>query len=165
MKLSSLAVLAVFVTSPALAAGEASQAFLKKAIEGNYAEIEMGKLAQQNGQNENVKKFGQMLSDDHSAANQKAMDAAKAMKVTPPDGPNAKQKAEYDKLTKMSGARFDHDFAMHMVADHEKDLAEYKKAAKQSDPAGEYAKSEIDVLQKHLDTAKSLLRSTKSSSR
>jgi putative membrane protein len=37
-----------------------------------------------------------------------------------------------------------------------KDLAEYKKAAKQKDAAGEYAAAEIDVLQKHLDTAKSL---------
>jgi putative membrane protein len=164
MKISSLAVLAVFAASPALAAGEASQAFLKKAIEGNYAEIQMGKLAQQNGQNENVKKFGQMLSDDHSAANQKAMDAAKSMNVTPPDGPSAKQKAEYEKMTKMSGGRFDHEFAVHMVADHEKDIAEYKKEARQSDAAGEYAKAQIEVLQKHLDTAKSL-RSIKSSSR
>jgi putative membrane protein len=164
MKVSSLVVLAMFATSPALAASEASQAFLKKAIEGNYAEIEMGKLAQQNGQNDNVKKFGQMLQDDHSAANQKAMDAAKSMNVTPPDGPSAKQKAEYDKMTKMSGARFDRDFATHMVADHEKDIAEYKKEARQSDAAGEYAKAQIEVLQKHLDTAKSL-RSTKSSSR
>jgi putative membrane protein len=164
MKLSSLAVLAVFVASPAFGASEASQAFLKKAIEGNYAEIEMGKLAQQNGQNENVKKFGQMLSDDHSAANQKAMDAAKSLGVTPPDGPNAKQKAEYDKMSKTSGTRFDRDFATHMVTDHERDIAEYKKEARQSDAAGEYAKNTIPVLQKHLDTAKSL-RSTRSSSR
>src|SRR3954471_16273279 len=101
MRSTMLALLSAFVASTAYAAEKPSQAFLKKAIEGNYAEIEMGKLAQQNGQNENVKKFGQMLSDDHSAANEKAMNAAKSMNVTPPDGPSAKQKAEYDKMTKM----------------------------------------------------------------
>ena len=58
MKSTSLALLAALLASTAYAADNPSQAFLKKAIEGNFAEIEMGKLAQQNGQNENVKKFG-----------------------------------------------------------------------------------------------------------
>ena len=164
MKLTSLAIIAVFAASQVFAAGKPSQTFLKKAIEGNYAEVQMGKLAQQNGQNPDVKKFGQMLSDDHSAANQKAIDAAKSLGVTPPDGPNAKQKAEYEKMSKMTGARFDREFAKHMVADHQKDIAEYKKETKQCDAGGQYARAEVDVLQKHLDTAKSL-RNTESSRR
>lgn len=163
MKSLPLALFAAFLASSACAAEKPSQVFLKKAIEGNYAEVEMGKLAQQNGQNENVKKFGQTLIDDHSAANQKAMDVAKSMGVTPPEGPNAKQKADYEKMSKMSGAQFDHDFAVHMVANHEKDIAEYKKEAKQADAAGEYAKGQIDVLQKHLQTSKSLSTSKTSS--
>lgn len=164
MKFISFAIIAIFTASSAFAAGKPSQTFLKKAIEGNYAEVEMGKLAQQNGQSPDVKKFGQMLSDDHSAANQKAIDAAKSLGVTPPDGPSAKQKAEYERLSKLTGARFDREFAKHMVADHEKDIAEYKKEAKQPDAGGQYAKEELDVLQKHLDTAKSL-SNTKSSRR
>jgi putative membrane protein len=164
MKSISLVLFAALLTSTAYAAEKPSQAFLKKAIQGNFAEVEMGKLAQQNGQNDNLKKFGQTLIDDHSAANQKAMEAAKSMGVTPPDGPNAKQKADYDKMSKMSGAQFDHDFAAHMVADHEKDIAHYKKEAKQTDAAGQYARSQIDVLEKHLQTAKSL-KSGETSSR
>lgn len=165
MKFTSLVVLALFsLGSAAYGAEKQSQAFLKKAIEGNYAEIQMGQLAEKNGRSQDVKDFGKMLVDDHSAANEKAMGAAKSMGVTPPDGPNAKQKADYSKMSRLSGARFDRDFATHMVADHQKDIAEYKKAAKQSDAAGEYAKGQIDVLQKHLDTAKSL-RSSKTSAR
>jgi putative membrane protein len=164
MKFTPIAILAMLVASPAFAAGKPSQAFLKKAIQGNYAEIQMGKLAQQNGQSEDVKKYGQMLSDDHTAGNQKAMDAAKSLGVTPPDGPSAKQKAEYAKMSKMTGPAFDRGFATHMISDHTKDLAEYKKEAKQSDAAADYAKGQIEVLQKHLDMAKSL-RSTKSSGR
>ena len=164
MKLSTTAALVMLAASPAFAADTASQTFLKKAIEGNYAEIEMGKLAQQNGKSDSVKQFGQMLSDDHAAANQKALDAAKSLGVSAPDAPNAKQKAEHDKMAKMTGDRFDRDFARYMVADHEKDLADYKKEAKQSDAAGDYAKGQIDALQKHFDMAKSL-SSVKSSSR
>ena len=46
-----------------------SEAFLKKAIEGNFAEVSMGDLAQKNGQSDAVKSFGKMLSTDHAAAN------------------------------------------------------------------------------------------------
>ena len=156
MKIASVAILAILLSPSAYAAEKPGAAFLKKAIEGNFAEIDMGKLAQDKGQAGSVKQYGQMLSADHSAANDKALDAAKSMGVTPPDGPNAKQKADYDKMSKESGSRFDSTFARHMVTDHQKDIAEYKKAAKQTDAAGEYAKAQLDVLQKHLDAAKAL---------
>ena len=39
-----------------------SETFLKKAIKGNFAEVSMGDLAQKNGQSDDVKSFGKMLS-------------------------------------------------------------------------------------------------------
>jgi putative membrane protein len=97
-----------------------------------------------------------MLQQDHSAANQKATDAAKKLAVNTPSAPNAKQKADYDKMAKTQGAAFDKAFAQHMVMDHKKDIAEYKKAAKKNDDAGQYAKDSLPVLEKHLQTAQSL---------
>jgi hypothetical protein len=101
----------VLSSGAALAAEKASAKFLPKAIEGNFAEVEMGKLAQSNGQSEDVKSFGKMLVTDHTAANEKAMDVAKSMNVTAPTGPNEKQKAAHDKMAKMKGAEFDKMFA------------------------------------------------------
>jgi putative membrane protein len=150
------AVLLAPTVSGASAKDKPSEAFLKKAIEGNYAEVSMGDLAQKNGQSDGVKSFGKMLSTDHSAANQKALDAAKGIGMNPPTGPNAKQKADYDKMSKMSGTDFDKMFAKYMISDHQKDIADYKKETKMKDAAGEYASGQIDTLQKHLDTAKSL---------
>ena len=140
----------------AAAKDKASETFLKKAIEGNFAEVSMGDLAQKNGQSDQVRSYGKMLSTDHAAANQKASDAAQSMGMNPPSGPNAKQKADFDKMSKMSGTDFDKMFAKHMVADHQKDIAEYKKAAKNKDAGGEYAVGQIDTLQKHLEAARSL---------
>ena len=57
MKSISLAILAIFLASAAIAAEKPSQAFLKKAIVGNYAEVQMGQLAQQKSQNDDVKKL------------------------------------------------------------------------------------------------------------
>jgi putative membrane protein len=165
--LAAALAVAVFATAvPATAQDKSTQQFLTKAIEGNLAEVEMGELAQKNGQNAEVKSFGQMLQQDHSAANQKAMDAAKKLGVNAPSGPNAKQKADYDKMAKLQGAAFDKAFAQHMVMDHKKDIAEYKKASTTGDDAGQYAKDSLPVLEKHLQTAQSLQKSAgKSSSR
>ena len=155
LSLGTATVLAISIAN-ASAKDKASETFLKKAIEGNFAEVSMGDLAQKNGQSDDVKSYGKMLSTDHAAANQKALDAAKGLGMNPPSGPNAKQKADYDKMSKMSGSAFDKMFATHMVADHQKDISEYMKASKIKDAAGEYASGQIDTLRKHLDTAKSL---------
>jgi putative membrane protein len=149
------ALLALSMTA-ASAKDKASETFLKKAIEGNFAEVSMGDLAQKNGESEDVKSYGKMLSTDHSAANQKALDVAKSMGMNPPSEPNTKQKADFDKMSKMSGASFDKMFAKHMISDHQKDIADYTKAAKNKDAGGEYAAGQIDTLQKHLEAAKSL---------
>ena len=150
------AAVVVSIHAPALAADKASSAFLVKAIQGNFAEVQMGQLAQKNGQSSEVKSFGEMLQTDHSAANDKAMDAAKELGVKAPEGPSAAQKQAYDKMAKMSGTSFDKAFAQHMVADHKKDIAEYRTESKKSDAAGKYALDTLPTLQKHLDTAQSL---------
>jgi putative membrane protein len=77
----SLGTAALMVISIAYASAKdkLSETFLKKAIEGNFAEVSMGDLAQKNGQSDDVKSYGKMLSTDHAAANQKALDAAKGL--------------------------------------------------------------------------------------
>jgi putative membrane protein len=133
------------------------QKFLKDAIEGNLAEIEMGKLAQQKGTSDGVRQFGKQLEQDHTAANQKATSLASEIGMTPPTEPNKKQKAMYDKLSKLSGDKFDKQFAKEMVADHKKDIKEFQKEAKKSgDKAAGFANETLPVLQKHLDMAQQL---------
>jgi putative membrane protein len=141
------------------AAGNASaadQAFLNEAIQGDLAEVNMGKLAQEKGQSEAAKQFGQMLEQDHGQHLQKAKDSAQQMGMTPPTEPNAKQKKMYDQLSKMSGAQFDKEFAQHMVKDHKEDIGKYEKEAKSKGPLAQFAQQTIPTLQKHLQTAERL---------
>jgi putative membrane protein len=146
----------ILLASPCLAQDRASQKFLKEAIEGNFAEVQMGQLAQKQGNSDGVRSFGQMLEKNHSDANKKAVDVAKSLGMTPPTEPSKKQKADYDKMSKMSGAQFDKAFAAHMVADHKKDIKEYERASKLKDAAGPYAVETLPVLRKHLDAAQAL---------
>jgi putative membrane protein len=59
-------------------------------------------------------------------------------------------------MAKTNGAAFDKMFADHMVTDHKKDIAEYEKAAKAKDAAGQYAGNALPTLKKHLETAESI---------
>src|SRR4051812_45397673 len=141
----------------------ANQKFIKEAIEGNLAEVKMGQLAQQNGASQEVKSFGQMLVTDHGQANTKAQSVAQSLNVTPPTEPNAKQKRDYDKMSKMTGAAFDKAFAQHMVADHKKDIAAFQKETKsKNQTAAAFASETLPTLQKHLETARSLQKGAKS---
>jgi putative membrane protein len=156
-KMILIAMTAVFAVTAAWAADKKDQTFIKDAIEGNLAEVQIGKLAQDKGQSDPVKSFGQMLVTDHSDANQKATAVANQIGVTPPTEPNAKQKALYNKMSKLSGAAFDQQFAKEMVQDHKQDIQKYQQEAKkQNDPVGDYANQALPTLQKHLQQAQSL---------
>jgi putative membrane protein len=137
-------------------ASAADQAFLNGAIQGDLAEVNMGKLAQEKGQSEAAKQFGQMLVQDHGQHLQKAKDSAQEMGVSPPTEPNAKQKKTYDQLSKMSDAQFDKEFAQHMVMDHKEDIGKYEKEAKSKGPLAQFAQQTIPTLQKHLQAAERL---------
>jgi putative membrane protein len=133
-----------------------SQKFIKAAIEGNYAEVDVGKLAQEKGKNDAVKQFGAMLVKDHGAANDKAKQVAAKLGVEPPTGSGVSHKAEYLKLKVLSGDTIDRSFAKGMVKDHEADIKEYQKAAAKSDAAGAFAKETLPTLQEHLKHAQQL---------
>jgi putative membrane protein len=98
-----------------------------------------------------------MLASDHGSANQKAMQVAGQLGVTTPNEPNAKQKKVYDKLSKLSGDKFDATFAKEMVKDHKHDIKAFEKAVKATqDPAKSFASETLPTLRKHLETAQAL---------
>lgn len=132
------------------------QAFLKEVMQGDMSETKIGQLAQQKGQSEDVKQFGQTLQQDHSQNLQQAQSLAQQLNVQAPDGPNAKQKKMYDNLSKLSGAKFDKAFAKDMVADHKKDIAKFQKQAKGQGPVAQFAQQTVPTLQKHLQMAQSI---------
>src|SRR5579863_9201352 len=61
--------------------GYADEKFVRGAAEGGMAEIELGKLAQERGQSEEVKKFGQRMVEDHTKANEELKQIATREKI------------------------------------------------------------------------------------
>jgi putative membrane protein len=138
------------------AASKHDQQFVKEAIEADLAEVQVGQLAQQKGDSQQVKQFGQTLQQDHSQNLQKAQELAQQVGVTAPTQPSAQQKKMYEKLSKLSGPKFDKQFAKDMVADHKKDVAKFQKEGKGQGQVAQFAQQTTPVLQKHLQMAQEI---------
>jgi putative membrane protein len=162
---SLLGVAAAFVLSSGLAGSDAApraknsdQRFMTEAIQGDLSEVKMGKLAQQKGQADNVKQFGKLLEQDHSEHLQKAQQIADKDGLKAPTEPNSKQQRTYEKLSSLSGSKFDTAFARDMVSDHEKDISKYQKEANSKSDLADFAKETVPVLKKHLQAAEALTK-------
>jgi putative membrane protein len=143
----SFAGLAMAQDSPTAKSSSVSvkdKTFMKKAAKGGMMEVAMGKLAEQNGQSDDVKSFGKRMVTDHSKANDelKSIAAKKGVKL-PSKEPTEKWSS-------------DKAYINMMVKDHEKDLAEFQEEANNgSDPdVKKFAEDTAKVVQEHLDLAK-----------
>jgi putative membrane protein len=136
----------------------ADNKFVVTAAEGGMAEVEMGKLAAEKGNSDDVKKFGQRMVDDHSKANDKLKELAGQKGVTCPSDLNAKDKATKARLEKLSGDAFDRAYMKDMLVDHKKDVAEFKKESmKAKDPdVKSFATETLPTLEEHLKQAESV---------
>jgi putative membrane protein len=149
---------------PAHAAVSDAQ-FAKKAAQGGMAEVKLGKLAQEKGTSDSVKKFGQRMVEDHTKAGDELKRAAAQENINLPQDVSAKDKATYDSLSKLSGAAFDRAYARDMVKDHEEDIAEFnKEASGGKNPAiKDFATQTLPTLQDHLKEAKEMRQNVSAS--
>jgi putative membrane protein len=105
------------------------KAFVKKALEGNMAEVQMGQLALQKSSDDQVKQFAQRMVDDHGKMLDQLKPAAQALGVKVPDGPPKGAMKNMDKMKGLSGDAFDQAYIKDMVKDHKKDSSEFKQEA------------------------------------
>ena len=142
-------------SSKSNANGASDKMFVMKAARGGMSEVELGTLATQKGSSDDVKQFGQKMVDDHSKANDELKSLAQQKGITLPTDSGAEGKAMKAKLDKLSGDQFDKAYMQHMVKDHKKDVAEFKKEAdsgKDSDVKA-WAGKTLPTLEGHLSTA------------
>lgn len=131
--------------------------FAVEAADGGMFEVQMGTLAQSNASSPEVKKFGQMMVDDHSKANDELKALASQKNISIPASLGEKHQKKYDDFAKKKGAEFDKDYMELMVDDHQNDIDHFEKEANNgNDPdIKNWASSKLETLRHHLDMAKS----------
>lgn len=139
-------------------AAAADTAFIKKAADGGMTEVELGKIAEKNGQKDDVKTFGSHMVKDHGKANDNLKSIAAKMNVTVPDKVSAEHQAKIDKMGKLTGAAFDTAYAKEMVASHEKTIASFEaaKAKVANEDLKKFIDETLPTVKEHLDMAKKM---------
>ncbi len=130
--------------------------FLEEVAQHSIAEVQSGKIAAARGANPQVKKFGQMMVQDHGKMYEEVVQLARAKAVSLPGQPDRGNTREADKLQKLSGPEFDREYMAAMVKDHERDAKEFRKMSRNAkDPdVKAFAQKTLPVIEEHLIMAR-----------
>ena len=136
--------------------------FLEQVAQHGIAEVETGKLAQSKAANAEVKKFGERMVQDHGKANDELKQVAQSKGVQLPADTDRGHKRAAANLEKLSGADFDKKYVGEMVKDHERDVKDFQKMAKDAkDPEVKaFAAKTLPVLEEHLNMVRQLADAT-----
>jgi putative membrane protein len=137
------------------------QNFVKDAAIGGMAEVELGKLAQQNSQDEQVKQFGARMVQDHGSANNELTTIANEKGVALPQQLDPKHQQLADRLGRLHGTAFDRAYMAEMVKDHNEDMRAFQREAQAGkDPdIKQFAAKTLSVIGEHDKLAKDVDRS------
>ncbi|EWM68427.1 DUF4142 domain-containing protein [Micromonospora chalcea] len=158
-RLGLMAALVVVGLAPAAAAQAAAQPstqdtqYLQAVHQVNLFEITAGNLAQQKGQNQQVKDLGKMFVTDHTQLDQTVQSTAQQLNVQLPADPTADQQKVLDKLNNLNGAEFDKAWVTAQLAGHVQAIqatqTEISQGSEQS--VVQIAQDALPVLQAHYD--------------
>lgn len=138
------------------------QTFVRKASQGNQAEVELGKMAAEKATNPQVKQFAERMIRDHSKAEEQLQQVAQAQGVELPTQPDAKAQMTKKELADLSGDQFDKAYMSDMLKDHKQDIAEFRHEEHSgSNPqAKEFAQKTLPILESHLREAEKVAPQT-----
>ena len=138
--------------------------FVKKAISGNYNEINASKMALQKSQNDQVKQFAQKMIDDHQKMLDDLHTLAGQENVKFKDEPTSEGKKMAAKLNGLSGAEFDKAYVAGMVKDHKEDVRDFQAeiSSGKDQPTKDAAQKSLPVIQDHLQMIQGIQQSMKS---
>jgi len=137
----------------------ADKEFAMNAAKGGMMEVEAGKIAQENSNNQRVKDYGAMMVRDHGMANDelKGIVAGKGMTV-PEDSLMTLNKSHLDAMRKLKGSAFDKHFMNMMLKDHNKDISQFEKASNSGTDADikGFATKTLPTLKMHKDSVQAI---------
>lgn len=135
--------------------------FVQEQMAMGQAEIQLGELAQQRGQHAEVKRFGEMMVNDHrQAAEELKQVVAKinANKAERRDEPLGDHKDHVEDLRNASAEEFDRKYIDLMVKDHEEAVRDLERQAENANnpELRQWASKTLPKVQQHLQRAKTI---------
>jgi len=135
------------------------ESFASQAAIIGKAEIELGQLAMKNAQDANVRKYGEQMVKDHTAADKKLKAIAAKENLQLPQSLDQEHQSLKTKLQSLKGEDFDRAYAQAMANGHDKAVALFESASQQPqmpEDLKQFAASTLPTLEQHKEMAHSL---------
>jgi putative membrane protein len=134
------------------AAGDPDAPFYVAAMQGGFAEIDCGMLAQQRSKSPQVLAFASMVAKDHMAANARLRELAVMNHVDLPTAPTAAQAAKKTQLTNLSDDDFDRAYIEWQILAHRDAIDAFRIESESGDDkdARQFAVDALPILRSHL---------------
>jgi putative membrane protein len=138
--------------SPGSQPSMADQAFIKQMFESNAVEVQLGQLAQEKSQSEDIKQFAEKMVENRKRLDDQLAPLAKRLDVSQPKGPDKKMKQQIAKMQTLSGPQFDEEYIRTIEKEHQKDVKNFKQAASAAqDPTVQRtAQTDAPIIEQHL---------------
>jgi putative membrane protein len=139
---------------------EADQKFIEKAAQDSIAEIDLGGLAKERAESEEVKQFAQRMIDDHGKANEQLEELAKNKGAVIPTEAGEEHSKIRAELAGLEGEAFDQRYMAAMAEDHQKAVDLFQQQAEQGeDPELKaFAEQTLPTIKEHLTQAQSMVQ-------
>jgi putative membrane protein len=134
--------------------------FVHDAAGAGMEEVQLGQMATQQASSDQVKQFGQMMVTDHTKANNQLQTLASQKGIAIPTDLDSSARADVDKLSKLNGADFDHNYVDMQVTAHKDAIDLFNKEINDGQDADikAFAAQTMPTLEKHLQAAQDAQR-------
>lgn len=145
-------------SAPARELSSQDRKFIEKAAIGGMAEVQMGQLAAQKSQHQAVRDYGNAMVNEHTAGNQRLMNIASSLGVTPPADLDFKHRRMSKKLNKASEKDFDEMYIESQIKDHRKMIDLFEEQGRDGGNAElkQLASEMLPKLRNHLQMAEQI---------
>ena len=151
-------VVALSLALPARGQDANDKIFADRAAASNMAELAEAKLALDQSQNDNVRKFARRMIQDHGATGDALTTLAKVGGFGLPTTPTESRQKEIARLRALTGAEFDRAYLNGQVTAHRDAVDLFLRESKSGSDSGlvHFAERALPILNDHLQMARSL---------
>jgi putative membrane protein len=134
--------------------------FVRRALQGGMAEVQLGQLTLQKSSNDQVRQFAQRMIDDHTKLGDQMKPIAQQLGVSGPNGVSKRDKSTMARLQALSGPAYDEAYIRDMVKDHKQDLSDFQTEASsgQDQTVKDAANQGSKVIAQHLQMIQQLAK-------
>jgi putative membrane protein len=137
-----------------------TRAFIKEAYSSNLFEVQLGELAAQRAQDDQVKQFARSMVADHTKANEELKRLGQSGDKQTSERLDAVHQAKLQKMQRLPASEFDRKYIFSQVAGHTMNVLEFRYQSQnaQDQQVKQYATQTLPKLEQHLQHANKIAK-------